>query len=174
MTWENTLVDLVQHCKYMTLATADGDGTPWVSPVVYGCDDTMRFYWVSGAQARHSINIETRPQAALSIFDPEQVPNSGVQGVYAEGSVELLAGSELAEATDIFYRWRYPDEATFQAKRRGPAEFEGDSPRRMYRLQPSDVYGLDPDGDPEHGSLLDYRVPVQISARFAELIRTRG
>jgi nitroimidazol reductase NimA-like FMN-containing flavoprotein (pyridoxamine 5'-phosphate oxidase superfamily) len=168
MPWEDQLVDLLLEGKYMTLATADGDGVPWVSPLVYGCDASLNFYWASGIDARHSVNVRARPQAALSIFDPAQIPNSGVQGIYVEGAVSQIEETKLAAATTTFYQWRYPDPATFQQKRRGPEDFRGDSPRRIYCLSPREIYGLNPEGDPEHGSLLDFRVSVDIADAFSE------
>jgi nitroimidazol reductase NimA-like FMN-containing flavoprotein (pyridoxamine 5'-phosphate oxidase superfamily) len=173
MPWEEQLVDLLLGGKYMTLATADGDGVPWVSPVVYGCDASLNFYWASGLDARHSVNVRARPEAALSIFDPAQIPNSGVQGIYVEGAASELDGAELAAAVTTFYRWRYPDPQTFQQKRRGPEEFQDVSPRRIYRLTPGEIFGLDPEGDPEHGSLLDFRVSVDIAEAFSERMGER-
>ena len=33
--------------RHLTLATADGDGRPWASPVWFACEEHRRFWWVS-------------------------------------------------------------------------------------------------------------------------------
>jgi nitroimidazol reductase NimA-like FMN-containing flavoprotein (pyridoxamine 5'-phosphate oxidase superfamily) len=171
--WTDELVEIILSGRYMTLATASRDGIPWVSPVVYGCDADLAFYWVSAKDARHSVNVATNPRGALTIFDSDQT-SGDVQGVYSEGPVEILGDQALSAATRVFYGWRYPDPATMEQKLRGPEEFEGDSPRRMYRLVPAEVYGLDPAGDPVHGSLLDSRVAVDIGPAFRAAFAQRS
>ncbi len=164
--WTDALVDILFDNNFATLASCDQDRTPWVTPLVFGCDRALNFYWVSAEQARHSINVRDVPRAAVAIFDSTQTPGA-VQALYSEGNVQQLANDALAGATRLFYGWRYPDPDVLANKIRGPEQFEGNSPRRMYRMIPTHMYALDPSGDPEHGSLLDYRVEVSIREPFA-------
>ena len=46
---------------YMTLATADEAGRPWVSPVCYAFAGYEEFFWVSSPEATHSRNLPGRP-----------------------------------------------------------------------------------------------------------------
>ena len=57
------------HSRYMTLATADADGTPWACPVWFARPDERTFLWASDPDARHSRNIAANPRIALVIFD---------------------------------------------------------------------------------------------------------
>jgi uncharacterized protein YhbP (UPF0306 family) len=170
-TWQLDLLGIVFNSKFMSLATASTDGQPWVSPLVYGCDEQLRFYWASAHEARHSVNVSANPRAALAIYDSRQMPNIKIQGFYAEGAVEELAEADLDAATRIFYGWRYPLMHVFAEKLRGPKHFLGDSARRLYRLTPSQTYGLDPAGHPIWGTKIDMRVDVSILPTFAERYR---
>ncbi|HZO65949.1 MAG TPA: pyridoxamine 5'-phosphate oxidase family protein [Kribbellaceae bacterium] len=48
---------IVDASLYMVLATADGSGRPWSSPVYFAHATYTRFYWVSSPDATHSQNI---------------------------------------------------------------------------------------------------------------------
>ena len=48
---------LVDANLYVTLGTADADGSPWVSPVYFATADYADYYWVSAEDAAHSRNI---------------------------------------------------------------------------------------------------------------------
>ena len=69
----------------MTLATADADGRPWVSPVWFACDDPRTFWWVSLPDAVHSRNIAARPDVAIVVFDTGVAVGSA-QAVYARAT----------------------------------------------------------------------------------------
>lgn len=165
--WEADLFEIIFDSKFMSLATADAAGRPWVSPLVYACDEQLRFYWVSAHSARHSVNVVTNPRGAAAIYDSHQKPNIRIQGFYAEGAVEELTERELDRATHLFYGWRYPVVHLLAEKLRGPEHFKGDSPRRMYRLTADKAYGLDPRGHPIWGDLLDFRTEVALRDEFA-------
>jgi nitroimidazol reductase NimA-like FMN-containing flavoprotein (pyridoxamine 5'-phosphate oxidase superfamily) len=165
--WQRDLLTIIFKSKFMALATADTSGVPWVSPLVYACDEQLCFYWVSAHEARHSLNLAANPRAALTIYDSKQRPNIKIQGFYAEGSVNELREEELERGTHLFYGWRYPKVRLLAEKLRGPKHFMGDSARRMYRLVPTKTYGLDPAGHPIWGTLLDFRVEVSIREEFA-------
>ena len=69
---------------YMTLATADGSGVPWASPVYYAPSaDRTELYWVSRPVTRHSRNLAARPELAIVIFDSTAPVYTG-QAVYSE------------------------------------------------------------------------------------------
>ena len=94
---------LIDANAYMTLATADGDGRPWGSPVWFAHDGYSTFYWVSRPEARHSQNLEGRPQLAIVIFD-STVPEGDGQAVYMEAEAELVPGEAQADAMEVFAR----------------------------------------------------------------------
>jgi Pyridoxamine 5'-phosphate oxidase len=85
--------EIIDANRYMTLATADGDGRPWASPVWYAHQGYTDFLWVSRPEARHSRNLASRPELAIVIFD-STVPEGGAQAVYVEALAEELVGGE--------------------------------------------------------------------------------
>jgi Pyridoxamine 5'-phosphate oxidase len=131
---------------YMTLATADADGRPWVSPVYYASEDFTHFYWVSRPGSTHSRNLAERPRTSIVVFDSRQPVNTG-QAVYVAAVAEQVSGPELERGVEVFSRSSVAD---------GAGEFTledvtGDAGLRLYRATASECWMLD-----EH----DHRVPV--------------
>ena len=46
--------EIIDANRYLTLATADGDGRPWAAPAWYAHEGYSDFLWVSGPDTRHS------------------------------------------------------------------------------------------------------------------------
>ena len=61
--------EVIDANRYMTIASADSPGDPWVSPVYFAADDYRDFYWMSSPQVTHSRNIAVRPQVSIVLFD---------------------------------------------------------------------------------------------------------
>jgi nitroimidazol reductase NimA-like FMN-containing flavoprotein (pyridoxamine 5'-phosphate oxidase superfamily) len=138
--------EIIDANRYLTLATADGDGNPWAAPVWYAHDGYGDFLWVSRPEARHSRNIAARPELAIVIFDSTVPANAG-QAVYAEALAEELDGPERDRAIAIFSR---RSEAN-GAGQWGPADVVAPAQFRLYRARASAHFVLD-----AH----DRRVPV--------------
>src|SRR5215207_4031154 len=75
--------------SYMALGTADGAGSPWVSPVWFASEDYRNFHWVSSPDAKHSRNLAAHPEVAIAIFD-SSVPVGGAQAGYMKGVAKEL------------------------------------------------------------------------------------
>ena len=91
---------IIDSNRYMTLATADEQGSPWASPVWYAPVGYRSFLWVSSPEARHSRNLAARPQLAIVIFDSHEA--GGWKALYMSASAEQL--TEVDEAIEIFSR----------------------------------------------------------------------
>ena len=100
---QETAYRLVASNRYLTLATADGDGRPWASPVWYAPVGDGDFLWVSDPETRHSRNIARRPEVAIVIFD-STVPVGGAEALYCEAVAEQLDGAALDEGIAAFSR----------------------------------------------------------------------
>jgi pyridoxine/pyridoxamine 5'-phosphate oxidase len=139
---------------YMTLATADAEGTPWASPVYYAHVDHRELVWVSELGTRHSRNIAARPRVSAVIFDSTVAPGRG-QAVYVEGEAGQPTGAELERCVEAFSR-------RSQATGAGPWEagdVSGDARLRLYRVTALDVSVLDAVADDREG---DRRIPVEL------------
>jgi uncharacterized protein YhbP (UPF0306 family) len=133
---------------YMVLGTADEDGRPWVSPVYYAPASYREFLWISRPEAKHSRNIENRPEISIVIFD-SQVPINTGQAVYMTATVEQLTGPDAERVLEIYSRRGVEHGA-------GPTtlqDVEPPAPHRLYRAIAAEQYALD-----EH----DDRVPVPL------------
>jgi hypothetical protein len=88
---------LVDANMYMTIASADGDGRPWVSPVWYAPMTKTELLGVSSPEARHSRNIADRPEVAIVIFY-STVPVGGAEALYLEAVADELSGEGVDRA----------------------------------------------------------------------------
>ena len=91
---------LIEHGRYMTLATADERGRPWATPVWFAPHELRRLYWVSPTDAGHSHNIRVRPEIGIVIFDSGAPVGTG-RGVYMAATAAELAGAELERGIEI-------------------------------------------------------------------------
>jgi uncharacterized protein YhbP (UPF0306 family) len=131
--------DIIDSNPYMTLATADGSGRPWVSPVYYAPDGYAEFYWVSSPEANHSRNIAARSEVAVVIFD-SRAPVGRGQGVYMAALAEELTGADLDTGIAIFSR----RSETHGAGGWTPEDVRPPARHRLYRAIASEHWVLGP------------------------------
>ena len=133
---------------YMVLGTADEAGAPWVSPVYFAPDGYRDFLWVSKPGARHSLNLATRPDVSIVVFD-SSVPSGQGTGVYMRAVAEEVAPDDVERCIEVFSR---------RAVAHGGVPWSADDVRppsrhRLYRARTIEHFVLD-----EH----DERVPVDL------------
>src|SRR3954447_15693147 len=92
---------LLDTNRYMTLATADASGRPWVSPVWFAPAGEDELLWVSSPDRRHSQNVAARPQIAIVIFDSTARVGEA-EALYLEASAERVPDAELEAAMARF------------------------------------------------------------------------
>jgi len=142
---------IIEANLYMVLATADGDGRPWASPVYFANAGHSEFFWVSSPEAAHSRNIAVRPQVSIVIFDSQVAIGTG-QGVYMEAVAEQVGDAELERGLEVY-------SARTVATGGRPwtlADVRGGSGIRMYRATATSHSMLAKDGAPDH------RIPVEL------------
>ena len=121
---------LIDRSRYMTIATADADGRPWVSPVWFAHEDYAEFLWVSRPDARHSLNIKARRCVALVVFDSTAAPEDA-QAVYIEAEAEEGDAESLDRAVAV-----YSDRSVGTGLSAwSAADVSGTAPRRLYRAR---------------------------------------
>jgi hypothetical protein len=174
--WLESVAEILFDSSFMTLATADDEGLPWASPVEFVCDEDLRFYWLSMVHARHSQNVRENPWVAFSIYDCMQTPSrDAVQGLYGEGPVEEFLPSDLEALQPSIRRWISWRDADRETPRPRDDErlLDPDSPWRFYRVNPTNLYALDPVVLAD-GRLVDSRVPVDLTESFTRAYRSRN
>jgi nitroimidazol reductase NimA-like FMN-containing flavoprotein (pyridoxamine 5'-phosphate oxidase superfamily) len=143
--------------SYMVLGTADETGHPWVTPVWFASDDYRHFFWLSSPEARHSRNLEARPEVAVAIFD--STARQGTQeAVYVSGRAEELTGEELERGIELYDRASRRDiDRTWSL-----TDVQPPSLIRLYRAIADEHYVLIRGRDPERGTGIDRRERVTL------------
>jgi nitroimidazol reductase NimA-like FMN-containing flavoprotein (pyridoxamine 5'-phosphate oxidase superfamily) len=140
--------------RFMVLGTVDPSGRPRVSPVWFSLVDHRVAYWLSSPDARHSRNIEQRPEVSMVVFDSSADPHTG-QAVYLDANAGRVPDEELGDACAEAFR-HVDDELSYTS------ETLRDEPFVLYRARVTaweiHVRGRD-FGD---GTGSDQRVPVQL------------
>jgi nitroimidazol reductase NimA-like FMN-containing flavoprotein (pyridoxamine 5'-phosphate oxidase superfamily) len=140
-----TARSIVDASLYLVLATADGSGRPWSSPVYFAHDRYAEFLWVSAPEASHSRNIAARPQVGIAIFDSHAPIGTG-QGVYMSAVAEQVGADDLMRGIETFSR---------RSLAHGGAEWTVEDVRaetglRLYRAVADSYSILAKDGRPDH------------------------
>ena len=138
---------IIERNRYMTLATADGDGLPWASPVWYAPVGYREFLWVSKPDARHSQNLALRPELSIVIFDSHQA--GGLNALYMSAVSEQVADEDIDEGIEAFSR--HGEAQGLRAWTRD--DVVPPARHRLYRATESEQFVLD-----EH----DERLPVRV------------
>ena len=133
---------IVDANSYMTLATADADGTPWASPVWFAHEQYETFLWMSQPDARHSRNIAARRDIAIVIFDSTVSPDQR-NAVYVEATASIVPDAELADAVAVYGARSVARGLETLARE----EVSGDAPWRLYRARASAMYVLEDEHD---------------------------
>ena len=137
---------IVDSNRFMTLATADGDGMPWASPVWYAPVEYREFLWVSSPEATHSRNLAVRRQLAIVIFDSHEA--GGWKALYMSAVADQLA--DVDDAIGIFSR--HGEAQGLRAWTR--EDVLPPARHRLYRATVSEHFVLDPH---------DKRLPVRLT-----------
>jgi nitroimidazol reductase NimA-like FMN-containing flavoprotein (pyridoxamine 5'-phosphate oxidase superfamily) len=146
---------VIEANKYMTLATADGPGRPWVSPVYYTPEGYDVFYWVSSPGSVHSRNLAHRPELSIVIFD-SQAQIGTAEAVYMVARADIVPDDDL-ERCAATYGSRFPELRVFR-----PHELRAPAELRLYRATVAEHSVLVRGSDPEFGRGVDTRLVVSI------------
>jgi pyridoxine/pyridoxamine 5'-phosphate oxidase len=160
-----TELDLDAHARalmdanlYVTLGTADAQGTPWAAPVCFATADYAELFWVSTLDAQHSRNLAERPQLSGVIFD-STVPAYHGRAVYLSGTAEELTGRDLDRGVEIFRGDPSRGGTTVSVE-----DVSAPSEYRLYRATVSEAFVLCPREPrqpcPRHGIAADHCAPV--------------
>ena len=140
--------DVLKTNRYLVLATATPEGTPWITPVYFAHDDLASLWWVSRPTARHSRLIRANPEVAITVFD-SSVAVGQAAAVYAVARASMRSDAEARREIA-----RYSERSVSHDA--GPWTVEdvtGDAVFRLYRAVVSRRWLLAGDGP-------DARVPV--------------
>ena len=142
--------------RYMTIATADETGRPWATPVYFTPDEYKRLYWVSSPDARHSRNLQRRPEVGIVVFD-SQVRIGAAEAVYISAHAREVA-DPTAEICSVAFRRRFEALKAFL-----PEELRHPARLRLFEATATEHYVLIRGSDPVWGKGVDARVEVSLA-----------
>lgn len=140
---ERAAADTILANRYLTMATADADGSPWAAPLAYVVDDSGDLVYYSAMDAHHSRDIAARPVVACAIFDSSRLSDEA-DGVQLVGEVSEVGESELPVVMRLYFERSFPDAMVRARWSRPVSDFAGDSPQRFYRICITEAYRPDP------------------------------
>lgn len=149
--------EIIQKNQYVTIATSDRNGNPWISPVVYTFDKEWNLYFISMTTSKHCQNIEVNNNVAVAIFDSTQLWGEGV-GLQIDAKAEQLKLLEYPKVIKLYALRKYPyggintDRAMKFVK---SMVLEGKT-YKIYKITPQSVWMNDPNAD------TDVRVKIQL------------
>ena len=154
------MVDLVELARnvlatncYLVLGTVDPSGLPRVSPVWFSMAG-HEVFWLSSPEAHHSRNVAARPDVSIVVFDSTVEVGKG-QAVYLTATAAEVPEDELDEACATAFAG--VDAALSFTPDRLRAE-----PFRLYRARVTQAEVHVRGRDPELGTGIDRRVPVEL------------
>ncbi len=126
--------NILAQVHYCTLATCSPEGIPWASPVFFAYDSDWHLYWSSATASQHSQNLYgNQGRCAIAIYASDRAEGQG-QGLYLAGTAGELDPAAIPETMTLLFQraGNWPQ--------RTPADYLGDSPRRIYHFRPHTVW----------------------------------
>lgn len=147
---------IIKENEYLTLATVDEVGKPWVSIMAYSYDDKYNFYFVSLPSSRHSAHIRKNNSISFSIFDSHQPFGYGV-GLQIEGTIKEAEENEYDNIKKVYLERSYPYGNVKNDFTDSLKKLIKDRVYRFYKIKPTVCWINDPNAN------TDIRVKVNLS-----------
>lgn len=147
--------DIISQNEYLTLATIDNTGKPWVSIMAYTFDENYNFYFCSLPTSRHSTHIQTNHNVSFSIFDSHQDIGKGV-GLQIEGTLVETDERDYPYIEKLYAERKYPHGDMNNDFMEGLKKMLADKTYRFYTLKITHCWMNDPHAD------TDRRVKIEL------------
>jgi uncharacterized protein YhbP (UPF0306 family) len=147
--------EIIANNQYLTLATSDNAGKPWVSIMAYTFDENYIFYFCSLPNSRHSGHIQHNSAVAFTIFDSQQPFGYGV-GLQIEGVLTEAKEIDYPKILDVYLSRKFPYGNVNNDFMEGLRKLLAKKLYRFYQLEVTKCWINDPNAD------TDSRVEVTI------------
>ena len=107
------IATLLREETTLSLATVKETGEPCVTPLFYIVDEELSLYWLSSESSLHSVNLQRRPGAAITVYR-HAVKWKEIRGVQMHGSVTMITDPKLRRAVIKTYCQRFQLKAIFR------------------------------------------------------------
>ncbi|WP_124376980.1 pyridoxamine 5'-phosphate oxidase family protein [Pseudomonas synxantha] len=133
--------------RFITLATASVQGSPWASTVNYVYRrQTESLLWYSMSDSLHSQNIDHDPNISGSIFRTDlgtSAPPVGLDGIQLSGFARSVPDDEIEVVYEEYYRTNFPDVLTRAQWALPLSDFKKNGKRSFYILTIQRLWLLD-------------------------------
>lgn len=155
----NRAVTLLKNVIYILVGTSSSEGKPWATPVYYGVDGDLSFYWSSDKEAQHSQNIRENEHVFLVVYNSAAPEGKFVgEGLYIEAKATELSKEDEIQAARAIMQARKGATVLETEYRR----FVGDAVRRVYKAKPLRAWVNDIEKDAAGNYVRDIRVEVSL------------
>ncbi len=122
--------ELLNSIQYINVASVTPDGLPWNTPVYAKFDEQLNFYWSSWIQAEHSINIRSRHNIFVTLYDSTRKRgDNNRRCLYSSGvATELDQVSTIAPKLQLLYG--------SEAQTMSVDDYSGSAIKRVYQFSP--------------------------------------
>ena len=105
---EELLECIIRGSGLCSIATVTSNAQPHIHTAYYARRDLARLIFASNINATHSLNVETNPRCAITIYPSGQKWDDWKKGVQGFGTIAKLRASEV-EACQLTYSKEYPE-----------------------------------------------------------------
>jgi uncharacterized protein YhbP (UPF0306 family) len=134
MTIDDVLA-LMERNVHCTIASASLEGIPWVSPVFFNYDASLRIVFESAQDSHHALLIAANPRVAIVVAD--MTHRGRPRGVYLEAEAREVTPARLEDALELFVNGPHRKKI-----RRTLADYDGAKPFRLLEAMPRRLFGL--------------------------------
>ncbi len=137
--YEDQGISIINHSRYMVVATSDKEGNPWAAPVFYTFNSNYDFYFLSAIDSRHAKNIIENQHVALVIYDSNS-PIGISLGVQIEGTAIPVQGKELEKAISLYSSRLFKNSHLTPNERYRPDDYGVGSEFRFFKVTVTSAY----------------------------------
>ena len=159
----NRAKELLDAIQYINVASVTPDGLPWNTPVYAKYDHALNFYWASWVHAQHSVNIRTRRDVFITLYDTtRRRGDNNRRCLYLTGTASELNDSSLIEP---ILGLLYGDEAQTMSVE----EYAVTAIKRIYRFSPSAAWLNDLSERQVTGQTVKMRIEIPLTSLIKSL-----
>jgi len=145
MTEPEKALRVLNEVKYLTLATLNDDGSPWVSTLFFAFDKDLNFYWASKKDCLHSSNINRDPRVAANIYWLGHDGEDDVDALYIKAQAhEITSLPEVIQTLTPYgkrlFDAKFITQQGYKLLLTQTKDFFSKAPLRLYKAVPTHIY----------------------------------
>lgn len=137
---------IIEQNEYLTLATMNDEGKPWVCILAYCFDKDFSFYFVSLPSSQHARHFTKNNGVSLSIFDSHQEFGTGI-GLQIEGEAGEVHSPMVKDIEKLYFSRAYPYGTINNDFVKGLRVLLQNGTYRFYKVIPRNIWINDPQTD---------------------------